>query len=188
MRALLLAAAGVFVACAGPAPGRPGREQAPPPRPVKSPVGRALAGLGFVEVPLARADSENGGAWYVEATVNGAGVRLVLDTGAARTAIDQVRAAAIGVKPRAAATGPAFGAAEVRIVVSEPTRVGVAGLAFETRVHLIDFRPVNAAYRANDLPQMDGVLGDNFLRWFGAVIDYPGACLYLRPPATGAGR
>lgn len=114
-------------------------------------------------------------------------VRLLIDTGANHSCLDQ-------------------GATSVLLQVDslekerDELNVGIGGNAFETEIiqvdglrvgrmsvptmpmRLIDLAPINATYAQVGFPPVQGILGGDFLRKFKAVIDYDQKSLTLTKP------
>ena len=127
---------------------------AAPPPPVAAPAQPARAGNGFAARTLARSPD---GHFYVEAQVNGARIRFIVDTGASIVALTPADARRAGIAlpdERATARG-AGGEIEVIPVTIERIALGP-----------IEARDVRGAV-AQQLPV--SLLGQSFMRRIGSV-------------------
>jgi hypothetical protein len=120
---------------------------------------------GYVAVPLQRSDDR----LRVRVTVRGKELSLALDTGAGHTYFDRYRVRHLGLEWNDDDCCELEGL-EIGGLKSGPLRIDTFDLTGDNRV-----------LRMMNQPQIDGLLGADVLRPFGAVIDHAGAVLYLHP-------
>jgi predicted aspartyl protease len=137
--------------------------------------------LGWVEVPLARSAD---GLTVVEAEARGERLLLLLDSGAAKLALDRRAAERLGlplVSTQSKAIGLGASGLAVQTARLPPLAIGLFASA-DAEAVVLDLATVNRSRaRRGDRP-LDGVLGAEFLEAHQAVIDYPHQRLYLKPP------
>jgi len=135
-------------------------------------------GGGTATIPIERTDL---GLMYVAAELDGHALRLIIDTGANRTILDQAAADRLGLDQ----TGPqlevagcvADAASEVAGQAIRLGPVSVPGRALA----VLDLGPMKPKLSAGDA-DVDGILGADVLTAARAVIDYGSCQLHLRPP------
>jgi clan AA aspartic protease (TIGR02281 family) len=139
---------------------------------MKSPPGRACVRLA--RNPL--------GHFVVRVRINGRAASLVLDTGASHTAIDQKAAARLGLAADGAeGVAGGVGNASMRVRLSRARSFQVGAVrAEDVPVAVLDLSHANAALRAKGARPVHGVLGADFLRARGALLDFASSTLHLK--------
>lgn len=143
---------------------------------------RALEALAVGRLAESAADTAvtietTGSMIFVSALVNGSAARLLLDTGASKTIVRPMLAQLAGIEPGRAApqvqmTVAGGGQFAVPLVRARSLAIGQAEVnAIEIGVYEI----------APDLPDVDGILGTDYLRHFRVTIDRQGGTLLLAP-------
>jgi clan AA aspartic protease (TIGR02281 family) len=158
------------LATAGCSRGTPGHESWPL---------TSLLRHGWAEVPLA---ADGSGLLTVEAEAQGQRLLFLLDTGAAKVALDRQAAERLGL-PLEQGQGKAVGLGAVG-VAARSTRLPslkTGPFASDPVVAVVlDLAAVNQSRERAGRRPVDGVLGADFLESNGAVIDYPHRRLYLK--------
>jgi predicted aspartyl protease len=118
-----------------------------------------------------------GSTIFVSALVNGSAARLLLDTGASKTIIRPMLAQLAGLEPGRSAphtrmTVAGGGQFDVPLVRARSLAVG------EAEVHAIE---IGVYEITPDLPDVDGILGTDYLGHFRVTIDRQGRTLLLAP-------
>jgi hypothetical protein len=132
----------------------------------RAPLTDVLRRPGDVVIPLKRVKGKGARAgYYLRAMVNGVRRLFLLDTGwgGAALNLDQARASAFGLDVTAHAT------------------FGLGTIVLETDFTLVDLSAVRAKQARVGMPQLDGVIGCEFLKDHGAIIDFTNGMMYLRP-------
>lgn len=135
---------------------------------------------GFVRVPLTRGVA---GTMYVPGDIEGTTVRLLVDTGASLTFLDEAAAGRLGVvrgnERRAGGCGAGAGGA-VSVRFTEVASLGVGALQVgPTEMGIMDLGAVMEKLDAIGDGAADGVLGADFLIRHRAIVDVSGESLYL---------
>ena len=142
-----------------------------------------LTARGYVAVPLAV--NAAGHFEVAEARLDGAPVRLLLDTGASHTVVDRASAARLGLASTASERrGGGVGGADQALTTVTVGRLtlGPAALA-GVGAYVMDLSHVSAALAQRGGAAIDGAVGGDLLRPAEAVIDYARSTLYLMRPA-----
>jgi uncharacterized protein (TIGR03067 family) len=127
--------------------------------------------------------SGSGGGFFLDVWVNGHHpVRMLLDTGASQTTVDSAWAKAAGLRVRDEAKVSWLGGVILEFGDTEQVELSVGGLTVRAVLSVINLAPLSTGLTEQGVTAIDGVLGDSFLHYFAAVIDYPGSRLYLLPP------
>ena len=142
-------------------------------------LGEHLARHDYTAIPLRRGPT---GHLQLAGTLNGAGVSLLLDTGAGRTVLDLTQARSLGL-PLTEITRPAGGLGTVtmtayRTVVRQFSLQAIEENDFTLAV--VDLSHVNDGLRAHGAAPMDGIIGADILEAREAIIDYKHRQLYLK--------
>lgn len=116
--------------------------------------------------------------------VNGVPVRLVIDTGASHTCFDVNFITSImqdcELKENDGLNA-AIGGSDFKSQLAVLSQFKLS--RFEKKdyqVVLIDLSNINVAYKALKRPEIQGILGSDFLREYGAIIDYSACKLTIR--------
>ncbi len=143
-------------------------------------AGRGLVAAGWTRIPM----SDYGRNFTVECSLNHKKFRLMVDTGAPFTTLDDhtVRGAGLQVK-----TLPIRGgvietrAQESALVLTDTLTIGSY---VATGVHLVSEEGLHRALHTNfdESAPMAGLLGGDILRRQNALIDVGNKALYLKPP------
>lgn len=118
--------------------------------------------------------------------INRIRARLVLDTGAARTAIATESAARLGLDLEPTpARAAGIGTREQSVQQSVVALLQLASVSV-TNVHVLatSHRHVNEARRLKGFPPCDGVLGADLLLSLAANIDYGSSALHIQAPLS----
>jgi len=154
------------------------------------PVKAGLLKKGYIAVPMIRGSAGRGAGYYkVPCEVDGKKFFMHVDTGAGAPIIHSKLAKLLGLEGDEEVTAT---------TIAGTTRgecVGVLGLKvgkFDTRLTCPGHEFISADLadmgksEGKDQPRVyDAVLGHSLLDVYDAVIDYPGATLYLRHPIRG---
>ena len=136
---------------------------------------------GFRRVPLARTGV---GHFEASGTLNGTPVRVLIDTGAARTvvAVDCARKLGLEVQPLAhCGAGAGSARLEVFRVQGADLRLGKVVPQLEGLLAM-DLTHVNEALARKGTDPVEVILGVDVFEAQAAVIDYGSASLFLREP------
>ena len=138
---------------------------------------------GLERVPMQRG---NAGHLTLDGRVEGTPVRLIVDTGASHTMLDQVAANRAGVGPESvepADEGCGAGAGgNVDVSFAPVSALKLASVdAGPVTVGLLDLAGVNRQLSSAGDPPVHGVLGGDVLRRHEALVDLANDALYLRP-------
>lgn len=122
-----------------------------------------LAGRGFSRIPMRL---NEGNHLEINAGINGRSIPLIVDTGAAMTLLAPSSAANGGANLSPALSYQGEGVAHVK-------QLGLGNLVVN-----------NAEVIVADVPKFvkGGLLGEEYLSWNFAIVDFGGMNLYLRPP------
>ncbi len=115
--------------------------------------------------------------------INGKTAHLILDTGASSTVFDKKRITKlVGVKNlnknKNAIRGIGKKMMDLHTTIFKKIKIGDITIK-DYKANLIDLSHVNAAYAATGIPTIDGVLGNDILYNYNAVINYKKATLKL---------
>ena len=115
--------------------------------------------------------------------VNGKSVKLILDTGASSTVFDKERITKLITvrkvdKNKNAIRGIGKKTMDLHTTVFSKIKIGDL-IIKNYKAALIDLSHVNTAYGAIGVPTIDGVLGNDILYNYGAVINYKKGTLKL---------
>lgn len=148
-------------------------------------LSRLLTKRGYVEVPLTLNKT---GLLDVKVEVDGVPMLFILDTGANNLNLDRASAerAKLTVKKVEEKTAALGGAVPAGVTKINRFLVGPVEGAAET--YVVDFSYLQSWRKDHGDPPCDGVLGNNYLKQFSAVIDCAGLKLYLLDPAHRAKR
>ena len=119
---------------------------------------------------------EDGHHVFINATVNGNSVRLLVDTGASRTVFDEstVKKIQEGVELELnedKAVG--LGSVELDNFIANLRHISIAGMEIkDLQIGVLDLSHVNESYGKINMPPIDGVLGSDVLVKYKAVIDF----------------
>jgi predicted aspartyl protease len=119
---------------------------------------------------------EDGAHLVVDAHINGAKVKLLIDTGASKTVFDRKRMRALMKKKKfhkhdGLSAGLGTSKMKSHFVELEKLSIGKLVLVNFTTV-LLDLKIVNTSYAMLGLSPIDGVLGGDILNQFGGEINY----------------
>jgi predicted aspartyl protease len=148
-------------------------------------LGALLTARGYVAVPLVT--NATGHFEIAESTLDGAPVRLLLDTGASHTVVDGATAERLGLATAASELrgGGVGGVEQVLTTTTVTLGLGPATCA-NIGAYVMDLSHVSAALVARGGTPIDGAVGGDLLRPAEAVIDYARNTLFLMggAPAT----
>ena len=127
---------------------------------------------------------EDGFHVFLEASVNGHKIFMLLDTGASRTVFDleTIKSIHEGIELEENednATGLGTNSVRNFVAAIEKFELGKIKLN-QYEAGIIDLSHVNESYKRIDIPPITGVLGSDLLVAFHAVIDYKEKVLKLR--------
>jgi predicted aspartyl protease len=124
-----------------------------------------LSGRGFTRIPM-HFNPENHPE--IEAAINGHPTRLIVDTGSFVTLLSAPAASAFGAS------------------LSPQLSSGGQGIAHVQQLSLGNLEVKNAEVLVGNVAKMvgDGLLGEEYLSWNFAVVDFGGMNLFLRPPES----
>ena len=152
----------------------------------KTDAGRGLVAAGWTRVPM----SDLGRDFTVECSLNRKSFRLIVDTGAPFTVLDDhtVRNAQLAVTALPMRAGIIeTRAQEASLVITDSLTIGSY---VATGVHLVSqpnlHRALNTRFEEN--APVVGLLGGDILRRQNAIIDIGNKALYLKPPAGASKR
>jgi hypothetical protein len=135
-------------------------------------------------IPLQMIDlQEDGYHPLIEVSIFGETFKLVLDTGASKTAFDQTMISSINPDIPLLSSDRLSTGLGTSTMASFTTRV--TDLYFndflipEFEAAVLDLSTINIAYEQLNHPQILGVLGGDILMQYKAVIDYGNRCLLL---------
>jgi gag-polyprotein putative aspartyl protease len=131
-------------------------------------LGELLKKQGYLAFPLTRLAIEQ---LALQVEIKGKKVSLLVDTGATLTSLDHFRLRQLPLEWNDEAQS-----------VLDDIKIGALNTG-QITVGAFDMTNCNRYNKANNDPMMDGLLGADVMRIFSAVIDHPGAILYLRKPA-----
>ncbi len=119
----------------------------------------------------------------LELHINGKLAHLILDTGASSTVFDKKRITKLVTvknlnKNKNAIRGIGKKMMDLHTTVFKKVKIGDITIK-DYKAHLIDLSHVNEAYAATGIPTVDGVLGNDILYHYHAVINYKKATLKL---------
>ncbi|GAB2706333.1 hypothetical protein GCM10027037_35740 [Mucilaginibacter koreensis] len=141
------------------------------------------------EIPLQIIDlHEDGFHPLVEVVVYGQAFKVVLDTGASKSAFDQTMLlqanseTSITVTERLS-TGLGTNSMNSSLAILPIFSIGNLGLT-DFEVAVLDLSNINIAYQQLNHPQVLGVLGGDILMKYSAVIDYGKQTLMLKWEAS----
>lgn len=146
-------------------------------RPAAPPLAQWLGGQGYSAIPLRRTGSNH---QVVSVTVNGKAALFLVDSGAAGTVIDRNQLARFGIGA-AVREGTGIGAGGSIKVALHPLasfRIGPRAVPL-AQIVSTDLSGVIAGLNAGDVA---GVLGQDVLQRYGAIIDVRANTLYLKVP------
>jgi len=125
-----------------------------------------LSGRGFTRIPMHfNADNHP----EIEAAINGHPTRLIVDTGSFVTLLSAPAAASFGAS------------------LSPQLSAGGQGIAHVQQLSLGNLVVNNAEVFVGKVAKMvgPGLLGEEYLSWNFAIVDFGGMNLFLRPPESG---
>lgn len=135
-------------------------------------------------IPLKVIDIDGGQHFIIKSYINGKVARLILDTGASKTVFDKsliikyVKDEKFELHDQIS-TGLGTGSMESHSTTLKKIRIGdVVILDFKTI--LLDLSHINQSYHNADLPQIEGVLGNDILLKYKVVIDFEKRVLILK--------
>lgn len=142
-----------------------------------------LALKGYSSIALTRLKT---GHLTLQARVNGAPGRFVLDTGAGRSVIESARRDKFKLGRIDTATAVATGAGgSVPLRMSHGNHLQIGDYQdYGFTAYLMPLDQVNLAFLRRGQERIDGVIGADVLRSGHAVIDYANATLHLKPRAA----
>ncbi|MEI6507650.1 MAG: aspartyl protease family protein [Bacteroidota bacterium] len=121
---------------------------------------------------------------FVELKIGENKARLLLDTGASKTVFDKERVLAFVSKKKIKkhdSKSVGLGATEVKTKVVKLKKLKIGGMKIEKmEVAVLDIGHVNQTYKQINLPEIDGVLGSDFLMKYLAKIDYEKSVLGMK--------
>jgi [ribosomal protein S5]-alanine N-acetyltransferase len=144
------------------------------------PLSQVLASSGYVRVPLQRSEV---GHFHARGRLRGRDVSVLVDTGASSTLVSLALARDLGLALSLHPDkGGGAGGAAMDVFVVEGADLELDPLAIRPR-HLLamDLSHANEALVANGAAPIDAILGLDVFEAQGAVIDYVGSSLFLRP-------
>ncbi len=147
-----------------------------------------LKARGYVEIPLTLTRDP---FFDVEVKMNGQALLFVLDTGTNRTIIDKAVASRLKLAARKT-DQTVFGATGNQpLEETESVQIGLGPNRWEESPVVNDLSAVNETRKSFGTRPCDGILGNNIMQYYGAVIDESAGKLYLleqanvfRMPAT----
>jgi predicted aspartyl protease len=113
---------------------------------------------------------------FVNLTISGVDCRLLLDTGASKTVFDSEKVLWF-VKPdkikanESKSVGLGVSEMETHVVTLKKIKFGKLEIK-KMEVAVLPIGHVNTTYQLLEIPEIDGVLGSDFLMKYEAVIDY----------------
>jgi hypothetical protein len=123
---------------------------------------------------------------FIDLKIGGKPCRLLLDTGASKTVLDAgrilqyVQADKIKLH-ESKSVGLGVSEMETKVAKLKDLKIGKAEFK-ELEVAVLDIAHVNETYRLIEIPEIDGVLGSDFLMKYDAVINYNKAILKITLP------
>lgn len=144
-----------------------------------------------LNVPIQLLKIEDGFHLLITIRVNGKPARLLIDTGASKTVFDKemvVKFLSIErfEKHDKLSTGLGTGTMKSHLAVIDTISIGKTKIKNYKTV-VIDLSHVNRAYKQMRQKPIDGVLGSDILKEYGAIINYGKALLLLYPKKRSAG-
>jgi hypothetical protein len=120
---------------------------------------------------------------FIHLTIKGKPCRLLLDTGASKTVFDKDRVLQYTTKSKvksnkSKSVGLGVSEMETFAVTLNDVKAGKLSIK-KLAVAVLEIGHVNLTYSHLNLPQIDGVLGSDFLMKYNAVIDYKSSTLKL---------
>lgn len=124
---------------------------------------------------------------FINLKVGGKPCRLLLDTGASKTVFDALRVLKFVKEDKVKlheSKSVGLGVSEMETKIARLKDICVGKAEFRRlEVAVLDIAHVNETYRMINIPEIDGVLGSDFLMKYKAVIHYGNATLRI---STGA--
>jgi predicted aspartyl protease len=121
---------------------------------------------------------EDGYHIFIEALINGAAARLLIDTGASRTVFDEERIRAFLTKRNhrfkrfsKLSTGLGTNTMKSHSIILDEFRLGETVFK-DYQAVVLNMEHVNQSYQMLGQKQIDGVLGGDLLQKLKAVVDY----------------
>ncbi len=167
---------GIVVALATVLPA-PASAAAPGP----SEISRFLASQGFAALKLTKLPT---GHEVIDAVINGQAGSFVLDSGAGATVVRHDRLAKFGITAAAGAQQGAGAGGNIAITSHPIGSLVLAGRAVPLKqVYSTNLDSVVARLKAATGTEIDGVIGQDILSGFAAIINIGSSELYLKLPA-----
>jgi predicted aspartyl protease len=121
---------------------------------------------------------------FVNLEINGIDCRLLLDTGASKTVFDSERVLrfvkSFKIKSNESKS-VGLGVSEMETHVVNLKKITIGKLEIKKmEVAVLPIGHVNTTYQQLEIPEIDGVLGSDFLMKYEAVIDYPKMTMTLK--------
>lgn len=172
MRVILIVVAALAAAFAAPALAAP---------PAPSEVSQFLASQGFTALKLTKLPT---GHEVIDVVINGQPGSFVLDSGAGATVVRHDRLAKFGITAAAGAQQGAGAGGNIAITSHPIGSLVLAGRAVPlTQVYSTNLDSVVARLQAATGIEIDGVIGQDILSGFAAIINIGSSELYLKLPA-----
>jgi predicted aspartyl protease len=123
---------------------------------------------------------------FIDLKVGGKPCRLLLDTGASKTVLDAGQILKFVKEDKiklheSKSVGLGVSEMETKVAKLKDLKIGKAEFK-ELEVAVLDIAHVNETYRLIEIPEIDGVLGSDFLMKYDAVINYNKAILKITLP------
>lgn len=120
---------------------------------------------------------------FVNLHIGGKPCRLLLDTGASKTVFDATQVLKFVKEDKielneSKSVGLGVSEMETRIAKLKDLKIGRAAFK-KMEVAVLNISHVNETYRLIEIPEIDGVLGSDFLMRYDAVINYKKAILKI---------
>ncbi len=150
----------------------------PPPPTAAAELARALKGAGYVELPLTL---HANGMPDVLVELHGETFVFLVDTGAQVTNLDQTLADRLKLAQRdiPGQTNRLLDGSELPLKFAKVEHLAIGGISVPMEVALLPMTKLNEWRQREGYPPWAGLLGAEFLRAHGAVIDFDASKLFL---------
>jgi hypothetical protein len=120
---------------------------------------------------------------FIDLTIKGEPARLLVDTGASKTVFDAAKILRFVKEEKiesheSKSVGLGVSEMETRVARLKNLKLGKTHVS-KLEVAVLDISHVNTTYNQIEIPEIDGVLGSDFLMKYKAVINYEKATLKI---------
>lgn len=125
-------------------------------------------------IPIEYYEVGKGCHMKVDLLINNKKASFILDTGASITVFDETRVKNLTsrkIKSHGATTSGAGGSTEQKEVLINTIQIGLIYMQ-DYKAAVIDLSHINSSYKDLGVEEIDGVLGNDILNFYNALIDF----------------